>query len=302
MFCAISKVYAGSSCRRSHNSRVVAAANGLIESVPHWGLTSEIMCRPETTALLIDMLARSVLPLRPIESRCAVDSTGFRTTGFHYYRKEKYNPKRENIWLKAHALVGARTHAILSLDISDGNAGDSPRFPLLLERAVNGGFNLREVLADKAYNSRKNFDVAEDLGIVPLIPFKSNQSGQSKGSAAYRRMFLFFTDHRDEFDAIYGDRAQVESAFGSIKQVLGETIASRNFDAQVNELFCKAIAHNVRMLIHAMLELSILPDFLSSTQRPASDSPVGFPDTARPLLSVNSPPTETAVVLSNSLE
>ena len=115
-------------------------------------------------------------------------------------------------------------------------------------------------------------------------------------------MFLFFTYHRDEFDAIYGDRAQVESSFGSIKQVLGETIASRNFDAQVNELFCKAIAHNIRMLIHGMLELGILPDFLAPAKRPSTDSPAGLPDVPRQLLSLNSPPTESAVVLSNSLE
>ena len=115
-------------------------------------------------------------------------------------------------------------------------------------------------------------------------------------------MFLFFTYHRDEFDAIYGDRAQAESAFGSIKQILGETIASRNFDAQVNELFCKAIAHNIRMLIHAMLELGILPDFLAPAKPPTTDRPAGPPDVAPYPLSVNLPSSETAVVLSNSLE
>ena len=254
------------------------------------------------TVLLADMLGRSVLPLRPIESRCAVDSTGFRTTMFHYYRKEKYNPERENIWLKAHALVGVRTHAILSLEVNDGNAGDSPRFPLLIERALKCGFELKEALADKAYNSRKNFDVADDPGVVPIIPFKSNQTGHSKRSASYHRMFLFFSYHRDKFDEIYGDRAQAEATFGSIKQILGETIASRNFDAQVNELYCKAIAHNIRMLIHAMFDLGIMPDFLTPPSRLGTAVAQGLPSAELNVLLVNTPPTRAAVVLSNTLE
>ena len=107
---------------------------------------------------------------------------------------------------------------------------------------------------------------------------------------------MFFTYHRDRFDAVYGDRAQVESAFGSIKQVLGETVASRNFDAQVNELFCKAIAHNIRMLIHAMLELGILSDFPAPAERPTTDRSAWLPDVLPQLLSVNSSPADTAVV------
>jgi transposase len=300
IFCAIQKVHSGFSCRRSHGNRVAAAEKGQIGSVPHWGMTSDLLCRSEVNAALLDMLERSTLPLRAIENRCAIDSTGFRTTRFHYYRKEKYADSRENIWLKAHALVGIRTHAVLAMDVTEGTAGDSPRFPILLERAVKAGFNLKEVYADKAYQSRKNFDVAEELGATAFIPFKSNSTGESKGSPAYHKMFLFFTYHRDKFDEHYGNRAQVETSFGSIKQILDETIASRNFDAQVNELFCKAIAHNIRMLIHAMLELGVLPDFLTPSEGAQPDAPAGISRPVQSLLSVNSPPPEPPVVLSPS--
>ena len=73
---------------------------------------SRFLCRPEMTAQLHTLLALSALPLIAVEKACAIDTTGLRTTRFNYYRKEKYEPSRENIWLKTHALVGVATHVI----------------------------------------------------------------------------------------------------------------------------------------------------------------------------------------------
>jgi transposase len=299
-FCAIQKIYTGKSARVSHSNRVTAAAEGKIEATPYWDVISKFLCRPETTPILEDMLARSALPLRSIETRCAIDSTGFRTTKFHHYREEKYNPTRKNVWLKAHALVGIRTHAVLAVDISEGTAGDSPRFPILLERAMRAGFQLKEVLADRAYNSRQNFTVAEDLGLTALIPFKSNQTGQSKGSPEDHKIFLFFTYHRDKFDEHYRDRVNVEITFGSIKQKIGETIMSRNFNAQVNELLCKLVAHNITMLIQAMYGIGVLPEFLQPRGPPQSETIAMGPGPLGAELSFNRSDSVAPVVLSDS--
>ena len=301
VFCAVQKVYLGKSARTSRYNRVIAQKEQQIERTPYFDVVSKFLCRPESTPILEDMLARSALPLRNVETRCAIDSTGFRTTKFHYYREEKYNPTRKNVWLKAHALVGIRTHTVLALEISEGTAGDSPRFAILLERAMKAGFQLNEVLADRAYNSRKNFDVADDLGLTAIIPFKSNQTGHAKGSPAYHKMFRYFTYHREEFDEHYRDRANVEVTFGAIKQKIGETIWSRNFNAQVNELYCKLIAHNITMLVQAMYMIGILPDFLQPKEPPdtematARDIPLGT------ALSFNSAESVAPVVLSDSL-
>jgi len=299
-FCAIQKIYSGFSARRSESSRQSAAADGRIEAAPYWDVVSKFLCRPESTLILEDLLARSVLPLRNVETRCAIDSTGFRTTLFHHYREEKYNPGRKNVWLKAHALVGIRTHAVLAVDISEGTAGDSPRFPILLEHAMKAGFQLKEVLADRAYNSRQNFTVAEDFGLTALIPFKSNQTGHSKGSPAYHKMFLFFTYHREKFDEHYRDRANVEVTFGAIKQKIGETIMSRNFNAQVSELLCKLIAHNITMLIQAMYGLGVLPDFLQPKDPSRSEAALAMPAPPGLILSSNRSGADAPVVLSAS--
>jgi transposase len=274
VFCAVQKTYLGFSCRRSHGFRDQAAKNGLLTKTPFWAVPSRFLCRNDVTEGLHDMLARSAIPLMGIEDRCAIDSTGLRTTRFNCYRHEKYEPSRENDWRKLHALVGVKTHVIPVLEVTDGSTSDSPQFPILLRRAVANGFRFKEVYADKGYLSRENYNVATELDVLPFIPFKSNNTGVSKGSPMYHKMFLLFQYHRETFDEHYGQRAQVESAFGAFKQKFGETLASRNFDSQVNEILCMAIAFNITMVVRQMFEAGIFPEFL---QAPAAQGAPASP-------------------------
>lgn len=261
-FAAIQKCYTGFPYRDSQGLRAEAVARGQLAETPYWAVGSRFLCRSEITPELHRLLAQSALPLIALEKACAIDSTGVRTTRFNYYRKEKYEPQRENIWLKLHALVGVETHCIPVLEVTEGAAGDSPMFPVLLKRAADAGFRFEEVLADKAYNGRPNFQAAAALGMEPFIPFKSNSTGQARGSAIYHRMYRYYRYRRDEFDEHYGQRAQVESAFSAFKQKLGETIKSRTIASQINEILCSAISYNLMILIRQMFERGLLPDFL----------------------------------------
>jgi hypothetical protein len=63
-------------------------------------------------------------------------------------------------------------------------------------------------------------------------------------------------------------RESVEATFKSIKQRLGETISSKDAVAQVNELLCKVLAHNIQVLIHESFEHAI-------TVPRTTDSPPG---------------------------
>ena len=262
---AVQRSYLGFSLRRSHDFRVQSVKQGLLDDPHYYALTSHFLCRSDVREGLHDMLARSALPLVAVEDRCAIDSTGLRTTRFNYYRKEKYEPSRENDWRKLHALVGVKTHVIPVLEVTAGSANDSPQFPILLKRAHDCGFSFKEVYADKAYQGRQNFNMADELDVLPFIPFKRNQTGESKGSPLYHKMFWYAKLHREEFDLHYGQRAQVESTFGSIKQKFSETLSSKKFDSQYNEVLCVAIAHNITVLVRQMFEVNLLPEFLQPT-------------------------------------
>lgn len=286
-YCAVQKAYLGFSCRRSQGFRNEAAAKGQLSDAYYWDTPSKFLCRDDVAPVLHDLLARAAIPLIGVDNSCAIDSSGFRTTRFHYYNHEKYQPTRKNIWLKAHILAGAQTHVVPVLEVTEGSAGDSPRFPALLKRAVGAGFTIKEVYADKGYLARDNFEAAAELGVDAFIPFKVNSTGQSRGSSIYHKMFLFFQYQREKFDQHYGQRAQVETTFGAIKQKFGEALWSRNFAAQVNELVAKLVAYNITVLIRQMFEQDLLPDFLRPPEKPSLDVQPDHAGSVLPILSLN---------------
>ena len=46
-----------------------------------------------------------------------------------------------------------------------------------------------------------------------------------------------------------------------IKSKFGDSVKSKTWSAQVNEVLCKIICHNICVVIHEMFELGIKPNF-----------------------------------------
>jgi len=76
-------------------------------------------------------------------------------------------------------------------------------------------------------------------------------------------MFYHFQLHREEFDAIYHRRSNVEAVFSALKRKFGETVRSKTKTAQINEILSKAIAYNLTALVHEIFEHGVVPAFLA---------------------------------------
>lgn len=63
------------------------------------------------------------------------------------------------------------------------------------------------------------------------------------------------------YGRLYHARSNVETTFFMVKSKLGDSVKSKNFTAQKNELLCKLIAHNIIVLIQEIHELGISADF-----------------------------------------
>jgi len=259
-FCSIQKVYSQLSSRRAYSLFGKATDSGLISHAPYYNAVSAFLNTVEATPILMSLVGLSAAPLKGVETDFAVDSTGFRTTNFSMYADAKYGLKRQHKWVKAHACVGVKTNVITAVAITDETAGDCPQFADLVKNTAET-FDVQEVSADKAYSSRENHSLVKELGGQAYIPFRSNATGKSRGSNAWRKAFLYFQLNQDDFAQHYHKRSNVESAFASIKKKFGDGIKSRNKTAQMNELLCKVIAYNVVVLIHEMEELGIKPNF-----------------------------------------
>src|SRR5262249_47805619 len=142
--------------------------------------------------------------------------------------------------------------------ITDGFVNDGPEYPDLVERTA-ARFTVARVSADKAYSSRINLSATEQVGAQPFIPFKVN--AKAYGTDVWGRMFHFFQYNRGQFLRNYHQRSNVETTFHMIKAKFGTKIRSKKPTAQMNEILCKLICHNLCCLVHAAFELGIEATF-----------------------------------------
>jgi len=250
LFCSIQKVYSQLSSRRVHKLFERAEGREQLVHTPHFNVVSKALLREDLTPILRHLVRLSAAPLAGVETKFAIDSSGFRTTCFGSFCQEKHGKTKHNIWLKAHICSGVRTNVVTDVIITEGTGADCPQFePLVLGTAER--FEIDELSADKAYLSRDNYTLIGKLGGQAFIPFKINSTGRAGGSPFWKKAFHFFQFHREKFDEHYHPRSNVESTIGAIKMKFGETLKSKKFTAQVNELLCKILAYNITVLIKA---------------------------------------------------
>jgi transposase len=274
VFCAAIKVYAGMSARRTMSDLRDLADKGFIDRAPHYNSVLNALENPDLTPILTAMIEESALPLKSVETDFAVDSSGFTTSVYHRWYSEKYGKeKSEAFWLKAHVMVGTKTNIVTSVEVTHGHAHDGQHFRPVFERTARQ-FNMQRVSADKAYSSARILSLIDSAGAVPLVPFKHNAKGTSpyrgKGKEIWARMFHFFSYNRDEFMQHYHKRSNVETTFSMIKAKFGTRIRSKTPVAQVNELLCKVLCHNLCCLVQAIYELGIEPEFWKAPARSPS--------------------------------
>ena len=204
-----------------------------------------------------------------MESTFAVDSSGFSTCRFDRWFDTKWGKEKSHRqWLKAHIVTGTQTNIITSVEVTPNNTADSPMMPGLLDNTAER-FTMAEVSADKAYLSDANLRHIERHGAAPFIPFKSNTTGQ--GSPMWKRLYAYFTLNEESWKAHYHRRSNVETTFAMIKGKFGDSVRAKSETGQINEILLKVLCHNVCVLIQAMHQLDVTPNF----------EPVNLPHVAR---------------------
>lgn len=258
IFCAIEKVYSQKSSRRAYSLYKEAEQKEQIEKAPSYNVINITLNKEDITPILYRLLSISALPLKSIETTFAIDSSGFRTTQFNEYCKNKYGTQKAHKWVKCHIVCGTKTNIITSASIFNNNNADTTQLIPLISGTANNGFSIKEVVADKAYSSRKNLALIDEINAMAYIPFTSQATGKPRGNKhIWRKMFHYFQLNQEEFMEHYHQRSNIESTFMAIKTKFGDNVRSKNFTAQTNELLCKLIAYNITVLISAMYELKI---------------------------------------------
>jgi transposase len=270
VFALVSKVYAGKSGRRFMSSIRNAETAGLVAKAPHYNSAFRYLESPDLTPLLKTLIEQSAAPLRAIETDFALDSSGFSTTTYERWFDHKWGKMRShNKWIKAHLMCGVSTNVVTSVEVTPTESADAPFLKPLVD-ATARTFEVHEVSADKAYSSRKNLHAVQAVGGTPYIPFKANTNGVGKSfDGLWSRMWHYYQFNRGAFLSHYHKRSNAETTFSMIKTKFGGAVRAKMPTAQVNEVLCKILAHNLCVLIASVYELGLEPVFWTSeAERP----------------------------------
>ena len=277
LFAMAFKVYSTVSARRFSCDLKDAHGRGYT-SKPIPGMkVNTMMENPTFTPILKGLIAHSARPLRVVETKFAIDSSGFGSSKFERWYDEKYGITRQRaVLVKAHIACGVKTNVVTAVRILDKDSADMPQFTPLVKETRHG-FEISEVSADKAYLSLEAFEEVANVGGQAFIPFKDNSTGAKGG--LFEKAYHYFQFKNDEYMEHYHKRSNVESTFSAVKRKFGDSVRSKCEYAMVNEVLCKILCNNICCLIQEQCELGIEPVFWPQEERARNDEPVFLPMT-----------------------
>ena len=263
IYSMVFKVYSTFSGRRFSTDMKTAKEIGFVNKKIPYNSMFDYFKKKELTPFFTQIITITSLPLKTVEKDFAIDATGFGTSNFQRWYSFKHGKEiNSRKWVKCHFITGVKTHVIPSVKITTEFDSDSPELKVLIEKTAEH-FEMEEVSADKAYLSRDNMNLIEEAGAMPFIPFKSNATAKPKNSAIWKKMFYYFQLNNEEFLDHYHKRSNAESSVMMIKSKFGDSVRSKIWTSQVNEVLCKVICHNICCVIQEMHTLGIEADFIA---------------------------------------
>jgi len=259
------KSYTTMSGRRFMTSLREAEAKQLVAKSPSFTSNARYLENPELTPLLKSLIEQSASPLSAVEVDFGADSSGFATATYARWFDHKWGKERSRqAWVKADIMCGVKTHIVTAVQVMAHQSHDSIHFPALVETTAKT-FKINEVSADKAYSTRKNLRVVQAQGGTPFIPFKVHATGMDshhhKFDGLWYKMWHYYNYNRETFMQHYHKRSNAETTFSMIKVKFGVAVRSKTPIAQVNEVLCKILCHNICVLIQSIYELGLEPTF-----------------------------------------
>jgi hypothetical protein len=267
LLCLVYKVYLAFSSRRCQGFLQELRAENLIAAVPKPTVLCEYMREEALTDILKGLVIKSSLPLAEVENVFAVDSTGLSVPKKRiWFNKHKGRREKRRDYIKLHAMCGVRTNIITSVETTEGTANDRPYLKRLVEGTARY-FEISQVSADGGYPSGENFRAVVLSGGIPYIAFhipyiafhKTNTLDADYKSTVWKDMLHLYKSRHPQFVEHYYLRNNVEATFHSLKSKFGGRLRSKSLRGQFNEALCKALCHNLCVLIHSMYELGIDP-------------------------------------------
>jgi len=261
VFSCCLKQYLDFSSRRSESDIQLALQLEYIHKAPHFNTVLKYLNEPLMKKVLMRLVEISSIPLKEVETDFAMDTSGFSSVMYGHWLSKRHVFNEYKSFKKAHVMCGVKTNIITHIEVTDGYTSDYTQLENLVKN-TSKNFRMREVSADKGYLSERNLGIIFAHGAIPFIPFKKNtKDTQENRLPIWNIMYRLFKENKEEFDRHYHKRSNVESVFSMMKRKFGPHIRGKSSLSQENEVLCKALCHNICVLIQEMFELGIKVDF-----------------------------------------
>lgn len=171
-----------------------------------------------------------------------VDSTGVKVAGEGEWKTRKWKAEYRRTWIKLHLGLDRNSGQIMAAVVTDANGGDPDHFPEILD-AVEG--EISKVGADGIYDSLDNFRRIAERGAIPLIPARIGAAIRPEPEAAARNVVVAEMnrlwddethDARWKVESGYHARSRIESEMFRYKQVIGDSVSTKNLASQTVEV------------------------------------------------------------------
>ena len=266
VFMTALKLYNNFSSRKIWSDLKFAERSGYIKGAPHFNRLSDFLNSEGTYDLLQKLLTITAMPLKNLEDHYSIDASGFGGYQNERWMNVKYHKRGTfSKYLKGHIAIGTRTNVICSCEVTSAAVGDARAAPLVLEN-LSKNFQPLSVSADRAYSAHRILTIIEKMDAEPFVPFKTNTNPNKKSPEIWIRLFKYFQENQEEFNAHYHKRSNVETTFYMVKSRLGEFLRSKLHTSQKNELMMKFICHNICCLIQEVYENEIHVSFKKQLQ------------------------------------
>ena len=265
VFACCLKTYLDFSSRRSESDIQLTKQLEYIDHIPHFNTILKYLNKPVMKKVLMKLIELSSLPLKEVEEDFTMDASGFSTAMYGQWLKKRLVFNEHRTFKKAHVMSGVKTNIITHIEVTDGYVSDKTMLEILVSN-TSKNFQMKEVSADKGYLSERNLGIIFQHGAIPFIPFGKHVKQTTENKLPiWNIMFRFFRDNKEEFMRHYHKRSNAESVFSMMKRKFGSYVRGRHSVSQENEVLCKALCHNICVLIQEMFELGIKVDFQEVT-------------------------------------
>lgn len=174
----------------------------------------------------------------------ALDASGIKVANRGDWIRRKWKVRRG--FLKIHIAVDVDSKRIVSMDVTDEKVGDGKRLRKLVHEASKKA-KVSKVLADGAYDSKKNFRYLAGKEIEPVIKVRKNTSSKAGGCMPRKHVAQEYLRDPKAWKRKhhYGQRWMVETAFSTLKRTFGEYVSAKTMRNMTNEMIIKASLYNL---------------------------------------------------------